>query len=151
MNASVEQRLATLEAEITELKAQIADLSATLARHLAKHEEKVTLAVAASPKPRPAIRSVGKLGVRISGVTFTAPALAAHVGEFVIVKGDPVDPHRMWVFDKQNKFICVAFSASAGRSRSPEKSIPIHFEMTLVVPSSPIRRSPPESAAGESR
>lgn len=53
-------------------------------------------------------RTVGKKGLSIDGGTFLAPELEAHVGNRVQVRYDETDLGRVYVFDDNDAFVCVA-------------------------------------------
>jgi len=53
-------------------------------------------------------RTVQKKGIELDRAWFIAPELALHVGEDVHVRLDPLDLGRIYVFDVEEGFICVA-------------------------------------------
>ncbi|WP_439547813.1 Mu transposase C-terminal domain-containing protein [Falsiroseomonas sp.] len=53
-------------------------------------------------------RVVGKKGIRVDGGHFIAPELGLRVGEAVQCRADPADLGRIYVFDEDGAFICVA-------------------------------------------
>jgi transposase InsO family protein len=54
-------------------------------------------------------RTVTKKGIRIDGGIFIAPELGSHVGSPVEVRRDPADLGRIYVFDAEGCFLCVAY------------------------------------------
>ena len=53
-------------------------------------------------------RTVQKKGLRIDGAYYVAPELAPIVGNEVVVRYDESDLGRMFVFDGEQQFICIA-------------------------------------------
>jgi len=53
-------------------------------------------------------RTVQKKGIELDRAWFIAPELGAHVGEDVFVRHDPLDLGRIYVFDAEEGFVCVA-------------------------------------------
>lgn len=54
-------------------------------------------------------RTVTKKGIRLDNGTFVAPELGSRVGEAVEVRRDPADMGRIYVFDAEGCFLCVAY------------------------------------------
>lgn len=54
-------------------------------------------------------RTVTKKGLRVDGGTFIAGELGSHVGAAVEVRRDPADLGRIFVFDAEGCFLCVAY------------------------------------------
>jgi len=53
-------------------------------------------------------RTVQKKGLQVEGAWYVAPELGAYVGERVELRIDPADIGRLYVFDSEGQFICVA-------------------------------------------
>jgi transposase InsO family protein len=53
-------------------------------------------------------RTVTKKGIRLDNGTFIAPALGSLVGEVVECRADPADAGRIYVFDADGRFVCIA-------------------------------------------
>ena len=51
---------------------------------------------------------VGKKGLRVDGGLYQAPALGSHIGARVSVRLDPAHAGRVYVFDEDGRFICLA-------------------------------------------
>lgn len=57
-------------------------------------------------------RTIQKKGIRWENEWYQSLAFATRIGELVDVKQDPEDMGRLFVFDKNNKFICEAMERS---------------------------------------
>lgn len=55
-------------------------------------------------------RTVTKKGIRVESAHFIAPELGLYVGKQVFVRFDPRDMGKIYVFDKQEEFICEAWN-----------------------------------------
>jgi transposase InsO family protein len=53
-------------------------------------------------------RTVGKKGVSVGGHSYGAPELGAWIGRKVRLRYDDADAGRLWVFDEDEAFLCVA-------------------------------------------
>lgn len=83
-------------------------------------EDESTLRVLFAPIPSgDGLRQVAKTGIRVEGATFIAPELSLHIGKRVLVRHDPDDFGRIWVFmDDGATFIGEASNADRmGESR----------------------------------
>lgn len=54
------------------------------------------------------LRTVGKKGVRVDGATYIAPELEAYVRQRVQVRYDETDIGKLFIFDEDSAFVCVA-------------------------------------------
>jgi putative transposase len=54
------------------------------------------------------IRTVGKKGIRVAGSHYISGELGLHIGKIVQVRLDPADYGRIYVFDEDMVFLCMA-------------------------------------------
>lgn len=55
-------------------------------------------------------RTIGKKGIRINNCDFAGPGLELHIGARVMVRHDPDDMGRIYVFNEDHEFICEALN-----------------------------------------
>lgn len=55
-------------------------------------------------------RTVTKKGIRVESAEFIAPELGIYIGKKLMVRHDPVDMGRIYLFDDKENFICEAFN-----------------------------------------
>lgn len=55
-------------------------------------------------------RTVTKKGIKVERADFIAPELGIYIGKKLLVRHDPVDMGRIYLFDAEENFICEAFN-----------------------------------------
>ncbi|MCO6440534.1 MAG: transposase, partial [Nitrococcus mobilis] len=83
--------------------------------------------------PLAGTRSVGKKGVRLDRHWYIAPELTEHVGEVVRLKRDEADLGRLYVYDADGAFICIAQAPEiTGISRAEAAAAAKHHQREFI-------------------